>query len=370
MTSKFAFIICYNDSQVLAECLFYIEALNVPGGYETEVITIAEAESMTSGYNAAMRSTDAKFKVYLHQDVFIVNKDFLNECLNIFESDENIGVLGVIGCRALPENASAYDHWDIGVCYSSNFVRLVKLVKDEDEGIYDVEAVDGMLMVTQVDIPWREDIFNGWDFYDISQSMEFRKRGYRVVVHNHKKPWAVHDCGASKLINYDKYRKIFCDEYGEQFNFDGFITVSDTRNELLNLCSVLEENVDKLLGEGSKDLVKERLKAIGEAALESKKLMLLLIYYQIDEAEKMQGHNIFWKKDMNFDEMNKKWSLLKNALRRIEFDADEEAVGFIRQQILNGYFSYEAVLSGIIHAVSERGYVLDRLIEEADKHII
>ena len=36
---------------------------------------------MTSGYNNAMKKTDAKYKVYLHQDVFILNHNFLMDIL-------------------------------------------------------------------------------------------------------------------------------------------------------------------------------------------------------------------------------------------------------------------------------------------------
>ena len=37
-------------------------------------------------------------------------------------------------------------------------------------------------MATQYDVPWREDLFDGFDFYDVSQSFEFRKAGYTVGV--------------------------------------------------------------------------------------------------------------------------------------------------------------------------------------------
>ena len=37
----------------------------------------------------------------------------------------------------------------------------------EKDGGWEVEGVDGLLMATQYDIPWREDLFDGWDFYDL-----------------------------------------------------------------------------------------------------------------------------------------------------------------------------------------------------------
>lgn len=42
-------------------------------------------------------------------------------------------------------------------------------------GFQEVEALDGLLIATQYDLPWREGLFQGWDIYDISQCTEFRR---------------------------------------------------------------------------------------------------------------------------------------------------------------------------------------------------
>ena len=91
---KIAFITCVNNELEYAETLYYIERLVVPEGYETNIIAVREAPSMTAGYNAAMQSSDAKYKVYLHQDTFIINQNFIIEMLQIFRENEQIGMLG------------------------------------------------------------------------------------------------------------------------------------------------------------------------------------------------------------------------------------------------------------------------------------
>lgn len=79
-----------------------------------------------------------------------------------------------------------------------------------------MEAVDGLLIATQYDIPWREDLFTQWDFYDVSQSFEFRRKGYRVVVPDMERPWCIHDDGFMKVVNYEKERLKFLAEYGKE----------------------------------------------------------------------------------------------------------------------------------------------------------
>ena len=68
---QIAFIICSNDKQETDECIFYLKNLKIPEGYSVEIIPIYRAISMAEGYNIGMKKTDAKYKVYLHQDTFI-----------------------------------------------------------------------------------------------------------------------------------------------------------------------------------------------------------------------------------------------------------------------------------------------------------
>ena len=119
-----------NDEQEFAESLSYIEALNVPEGYQTDVIAVREAPSMAAGYHAAMKESDAKYKIYLHQDVFLIYKDLLNELVAIFQNDETIGMAGVLGCRVMPPNAHAVSRWDTGRTLCNGFSNYINGYQD------------------------------------------------------------------------------------------------------------------------------------------------------------------------------------------------------------------------------------------------
>ena len=45
---KICFIICYNNELYLSECIRYLNYLEIPDGFELDLLTIAEAESMTA----------------------------------------------------------------------------------------------------------------------------------------------------------------------------------------------------------------------------------------------------------------------------------------------------------------------------------
>lgn len=211
--NKICFILCSNHELYENECLYYIKRLHIPDGFEIDTKIVKGAVSMTSGYNQAMKESDAKYKVYLHQDVFIVNQNFIPDILTLFRQKE-IGMIGMVGNTEVSESAVMWYGKRVGMLHSNSvYFADSYLFGEVKEAYQPVEAVDGLLMATQYDIPWREDLFSGWDFYDMSQSFEFRKRGYSVVVPKTEKPWCVHDDGILNLGKYYQQRKIFLKEY-------------------------------------------------------------------------------------------------------------------------------------------------------------
>ena len=111
------FIICSNDQLYTEECIYYIAHLHVPDGYQINVLTIEDAKSMAAGYNEGMYASDAKYKVYLHQDVFIVNKNFIQDFLDVFRQDETIGMIGMIGAPRLPASGVMWEGPRKGALY-------------------------------------------------------------------------------------------------------------------------------------------------------------------------------------------------------------------------------------------------------------
>lgn len=214
---KISFIICTNQPDYLEECKRYIQALTIPDGYSIEIIPITGASSMTAGYNQGMQQTDAKYKVYLHQDVFILNRNFIPETLELLQHNDKVGMIGMVGTKRLPDNACMWTTpmrtGALRSCVLNTVDDFFDLPISPTKGFAPVQAVDGLLMMTQYDIPWREDLDLGWDFYDISQSLEFIKQGYRIVVPYQTTPWVLHDNGFLHLEGYHTARKKFLMEY-------------------------------------------------------------------------------------------------------------------------------------------------------------
>ena len=143
---KIAFIICTNNKIQFDECKLYIDKLIVPDGYETELIPIYDADSMTAGYNSAMAETDARYKIYMHQDVYIINKYFLLNIIDIFNKDDSIGMIGMIGSTHIPPSAVMWLGNRVGNFRSWPGGNFEHERITEDSIIHEVESIDGFMI--------------------------------------------------------------------------------------------------------------------------------------------------------------------------------------------------------------------------------
>lgn len=218
---KVAFITCVNNELLYEETVLYLKHIQVPKDMQVEYIGIRNAASMAAGYNEGMRQSNAKYKVYLHQDTLVVNKTLVADMLRIF-SHENIGALGVIGCRRLPKSGIWWDGMRTygHVLHACEAESITDTTCMEPKGDYvEVEAIDGLIMATQYDLPWREDLFTGWHFYEISQCKELERKGYKTVIPRQTDFWCIHLPKEKALApSYKQYQKIFLKEYGAELD--------------------------------------------------------------------------------------------------------------------------------------------------------
>lgn len=350
---KICFIACVTDDIYEQEMIKYISSLEIPGeGYSVDYQCIRGAKSMASGYNEGMRSSDAKYKVYLHQDVFIWNRRFLYHLLEVFE-DKRIGMVGVLGGNDIPDNGVLYSAWNVGMAYACDTQDAgVKQGQNPKKGTcLEVEAIDGMIMATQYDIPWREDLFQGWDFYDISQSFEFRKQGYAVVVPYQEEPWCMHDCGRTKLAGYDAGRKTLLLEYPMFFRNPTY------RQEDFSFNHELKELYDKLKGtiigymeQGNLDAASQCCQLFDDSDIMDSDLSILKKIVSICEAEKqLYNQNRTWPKgEGTFESVRGTYNRAKFMLWDIERNQDN-GVGQLKEALRRDMYSMPLLVLAGIH---------------------
>ncbi|MGE7602752.1 glycosyltransferase family protein [Peribacillus sp. NPDC097675] len=211
INEKVCFISCVNDEAKYTECVQHIQDLTVPSHLEIELLPIRGSVSMAAGYNEAMNQTDAKYKVYLHQDTLIINKRFLLDLLFLFENHPSLGMFGVIGAKSIPDNGIWWESpKKAGKIIEHRSTYRYLLFEEADYAYQKVQALDGVLIATQYNLPWVENLFDGWHLYDTSQCLQFINEGYEVGIPYQPQPWVLHECGEiTDTKNYSHYLNIF-----------------------------------------------------------------------------------------------------------------------------------------------------------------
>lgn len=340
---KVQFIICANDARKLEECRFYIERLHIPEGVKTEITIIDHAVSMASGYNFGMRQSDAKYRIYLHQDTCLIFSDMLKELIRIFEQNTSVGMLGVVGAKKIPEDAMVHSAWDTGrVDTNSKPLELNYQMNKERQELTVVEAVDGLFMATQYDVPWREDLFFKWDFYDISQSLEMKRRGYQTAVPFQIQPWCWHDNETSKMADYEGERKIFAREY-QDFRAFKRETVYQYQNSQNQLLEEFQEEIMHMVDCGNLDQAGQLLEQYHRWLGSMAQLICLENICYIRQIEKNAGNQPpFYGDGMKGKELLRNFWEDKFLVKRAEYD-DDDATEQLLRKCCQGKISETAV---------------------------
>ena len=133
-----------------------------------------------------MKASFAKYKVYLHQDVRILNPFFIYDLIDAFRRNPDAGMIGMIGTESVPDSGVMWQAKRYGaVVHTESSEEHMADTFDENSPFgsdFSAALTDGFLIATCVDLPWREDVFKGWHFYDASQSMEFKSHGYNIII--------------------------------------------------------------------------------------------------------------------------------------------------------------------------------------------
>lgn len=183
-----------------------LKNVTVPDGWEVQIVGITGCESKAAIYDAAMKESPAKYKIYIDEECRIANNRFLIELLDIFSKDESIGAVGIAGLKQLPLDG-VFDHGQEFIGRADNGDKpsangQEKVVCD------DVMAVDGCFFATAEDCAWRKDLFKEDDYVVSAQCFEVKRRGKRVVAPDRNLHW-VHPELTGTVPNNCSEREVF-----------------------------------------------------------------------------------------------------------------------------------------------------------------
>ena len=178
-----AILVWKRNEEHYANCIEGLRQLQYPAGYEVQVYTLTDQDTFTKQCSSVLAESDAKYKIYLSDEMRITALTFVQDMLNIF-ADGTIGMIGFFGSTELPLSANIMDAPNK---YGSVFMPAGGVLEEMRFGegtadvIADVRAILPSLFVTQYDVPWDAN-YTGQYYAVQEQCRNFTRRGYRVVV--------------------------------------------------------------------------------------------------------------------------------------------------------------------------------------------
>jgi len=180
-------------------CMESLRNMNWPDGYEAELFVITQDRPYAVQVNEIMTAADAKYKIYINDDLCLVHPQMIEEMLNLFQ-DDSIGMIGILGSTSLPVSGSVMDSpYKSGAVYIPSEKDLSELRFNETSEAADVRFLLPSLFATQRDVPWDE-AYEKQYYAVLAYCRGMEESGVRIVVPHPQEIWCTYQ---EKSIAFD-----------------------------------------------------------------------------------------------------------------------------------------------------------------------
>lgn len=182
-------IICSRTSEISTSLSQNIEK-TIGCAYELIVIDNSENKySIFEAYNLGIQKSKGDFWCFMHDDILIHTSNWGLELIEVFKSDNKIGLIGVAGAKVKTRMPSAW--WDCPE--DQKIIHIKQHINNEtvenwkqgwnENSIENVVVIDGVFMVGKKDnrIVFDERL-KGFHNYDLCLSLLYIQNNYKVVV--------------------------------------------------------------------------------------------------------------------------------------------------------------------------------------------
>ncbi len=172
----------------------FLENIKNTIGEKYELIVIDNAEnkySIFEAYNLGIEQSKGTFWCFVHDDVVFLTKNWGLKIKEIFESDSEIGLIGVAGSKVKTRMPSAW--WDCPhhLMVTNIIHHLPNNTKNKQYHGFDygdnveVAVIDGVFMAARVNayIAFDEKL-KGFHQYDLDLSLQYINQGFKIMVTN------------------------------------------------------------------------------------------------------------------------------------------------------------------------------------------
>jgi hypothetical protein len=183
---SFSIIVCSIDPAKRERVRLHYESLL--GGYEFEIVQIADAASLSEGYNRGLDQSTSDIVVFCHDDVEIISPDFANRLARLLGRHDVVGVAGTSKLISPIWVGAGWPHTHGCVAHDvdSGLATRFSVNCYGFETSAPIQALDGVFIAARravcEKIRFDQEIFDGFHLYDIDFSYRAYLAGYDVAV--------------------------------------------------------------------------------------------------------------------------------------------------------------------------------------------
>ncbi|HCI04218.1 MAG: glycosyltransferase family 2 protein [Candidatus Peribacteraceae bacterium] len=158
--------------------------------------------------NQAVKLASGEYVLFMNDDVFPINSNWLKEMVGVFSLDEKIGVVGAKLLYKKNKFGNAVQH--SGMVLGRHYASLIQFTKANELGynsynqvLRNCSAISGACMLTKKSLFAELDGFDeknlAIDYSDVDYCLKALEKGYRIVVNSHA--LLIHDESATRGDN-------------------------------------------------------------------------------------------------------------------------------------------------------------------------
>lgn len=183
-------IICSRTAEISNE--FY-HNIDKTIGCDYELLVIDNSRntySIFEAYNLGIEKSVGSFLCFIHDDILFHTQNWGTIVKTIFDSDNNIGLLGLAGSKVKTKMPSAWFNCDASESVYNVIQHIPKDKKEEwffgfVNPLEELVVIDGFFMVIKKECQVYFNVtLKGFHNYDLNISFEVLKKGYKIVGTN------------------------------------------------------------------------------------------------------------------------------------------------------------------------------------------
>lgn len=188
---KIQMIIACRDEAERDSLMQQIGRIGVPNGYSVDCRFELGADTRAQKYNRAMRATDAKYKVYISEELLeIASSSLLCDVITVLRNNPRVAAVGLLGSE-LPldgEYASATSIY--GAYHFMTEDGGAHIAATNPFWYQEVATIDDRFIATAVDIEWDESLPD--DYIVRAQCLRLRAAGHKIMVPMQNAPLVIY----------------------------------------------------------------------------------------------------------------------------------------------------------------------------------